>query len=252
MIDGAFLLKRLHSFQPDLKPADLHGFTAADLSIAEQQGKNIARLIQDYTVKHCWQKTGKKDDEDQSIWENVDLYRIFFYDCPPLEKRMHFPISGGNINFAETPAAKFRKMLHNELRRKRKFALRLGHLMEDSVFWRLKGNFKERVQREIVNAVRTNTACQLSDESFELDIKQKGVDMRLGIDIASLAYKKLVSQIILIAGDSDFVPAAKLARREGIDVIVDSLGLHIRESLLEHIDGHWSHWHSLRPPEPAA
>lgn len=34
--------------------------------------------------------------------------------------------------------------------------------------------------------------------------------MRIGIDIASLAYKKQVEQIILIAGDSDFVPAAKL------------------------------------------
>jgi uncharacterized LabA/DUF88 family protein len=39
--------------------------------------------------------------------------------------------------------------------------------------------------------------------------------MRIGLDIASLSYKKQVDQIILIAGDSDFVPAAKLARREG-------------------------------------
>ena len=55
-------------------------------------------------------------------------------------------------------------------------------------------------------------------------MKQKGVDMRIGVDIASLAYKKQVNQIILIAGDSDFVPAAKLARREGIDFVLDPLG----------------------------
>ena len=32
--------------------------------------------------------------------------------------------------------------------------------------------------------------------------------MRIGIDIASLAFKQQVTQIVLIAGDSDFVPAA--------------------------------------------
>ncbi len=47
--------------------------------------------------------------------------------------------------------------------------------------------------------------------------------MRIGLDIASLAYKKQIDQIILIAGDSDFVPAAKLARREGIDFILDPM-----------------------------
>ncbi len=29
--------------------------------------------------------------------------------------------------------------------------------------------------------------------------------MRIGLDIASLAYKKQVNQIVLISGDSDFV-----------------------------------------------
>ena len=63
--------------------------------------------------------------------------------------------------------------------------------------------------------------------------------MKLGIDIASLAYKKQVDQIVLIAGDSDFVPAAKLARREGLDVILDTMGMEIspEKALMEHIDG---------------
>ena len=61
--------------------------------------------------------------------------------------------------------------------------------------------------------------------------------MKIGLDIAALAYKRLVNQIVLISGDSDFVPAAKLARREGIDFILDPLGHHIKDDLLEHIDG---------------
>jgi uncharacterized LabA/DUF88 family protein len=52
-----------------------------------------------------------------------------------------------------------------------------------------------------------------------------------------MAYKKLVDQIILIAGDSDFVPAAKLARRDGIDFILDPMWATIRPDLHEHIDG---------------
>ncbi|WP_255251341.1 NYN domain-containing protein [Pseudomonas indica] len=48
--------------------------------------------------------------------------------------------------------------------------------------------------------------------------------MRIGVDVASLSFKKQVDQIVLIAGDADFVPAAKMARREGIDFILDPCG----------------------------
>ena len=66
--------------------------------------------------------------------------------------------------------------------------------------------------------------------------------MRIGVDIASMAFKKQVDQIILIAGDSDFVPAAKMARREGIDFILDPMWATIKDSLFEHIDGLRSNW----------
>jgi uncharacterized LabA/DUF88 family protein len=61
--------------------------------------------------------------------------------------------------------------------------------------------------------------------------------MRIGLDIASLAHKHLVDQIVLIAGDSDFVPAAKHARREGIDFILDPMWQPVKQSLQLHIDG---------------
>ncbi|WP_250394640.1 NYN domain-containing protein [Escherichia coli] len=40
------------------------------------------------------------------------------------------------------------------------------------------------------------------------------------MDITTLAYEKLVDVIVLVAGDSDFVPAAKHARIKGIDFIL--------------------------------
>jgi uncharacterized LabA/DUF88 family protein len=61
--------------------------------------------------------------------------------------------------------------------------------------------------------------------------------MRIGLDIASLAENRLVNQIIMISGDSDFVPAAKHARRSGIDFILDPMWASIAPSLSEHVDG---------------
>ena len=77
----------------------------------------------------------------------------------------------------------------------------------------------------------------LKEEDFQFKVEQKGVDMRIGVDIISMALKKQVQQIILISGDSDFVPAAKQARREGIDVILAPMGATIKSDLHEHIDG---------------
>ena len=67
--------------------------------------------------------------------------------------------------------------------------------------------------------------------------QQKNVDMKIGLDIATMAYKGIVNKIVLISGDSDFVPAAKLARREGIEFILDPMRATIKAELQEHIDG---------------
>lgn len=73
--------------------------------------------------------------------------------------------------------------------------------------------------------------------------------MKIGLDIATFSYKRLVDQIVLISGDNDFVPAAKLARTEGIDFILDPIGMHINENLLEHIDGLCSYYKFLETKE---
>jgi uncharacterized LabA/DUF88 family protein len=77
----------------------------------------------------------------------------------------------------------------------------------------------------------------LTDDDFVYDVNQKGTDMRVGLDIASVSYKRQADQIVLVAGDSDFVPAAKLARREGVDFILDPMWGPIADDLHEHVDG---------------
>lgn len=110
-------------------------------------------------------------------------------------------------------------------------ALRLGEIPANQVRWQL----KPEALKSLVNGLRKWE--QITDEDFRVDLHQKGVDMRLGLDIASLAYQRNVNQIVLISGDADFVPAAKLARRSGIDFILDPLWATIRPDLFEHIDG---------------
>ncbi|MEM9421935.1 MAG: NYN domain-containing protein, partial [Pseudomonadota bacterium] len=77
----------------------------------------------------------------------------------------------------------------------------------------------------------------LSDDDLTFGLRQKGVDMRIGLDIASITLKKQAKTIVLVSGDSDFVPAAKLARREGAEFILDPMWRSVTGELFEHIDG---------------
>ena len=214
LVDGGYFLKRLRYAFPDTKHDD---------------PKAVAAAIHTHAIRHRYQLTGQGPDH-KPVFESFDLYRIFFYDCPPLEKKLHYPISKKAVDFAKSDEAVFRRALHQELLRKRKVALRLGHLI-DTTAWRMKAS----TQTELLK--RQRSIDDLQDSDFVIDTGQKGVDMRLGLDVAALSYKKLVDQIVLIVGDSDFVPAAKLARREGIDVIIDPLGQKLHDHLFEHTDG---------------
>lgn len=69
-----------------------------------------------------------------------------------------------------------------------------------------------------------------------LSLEQKGVDMRIGIDVATLALKRIVDRIILISGDTDMIPALKLARREGVQVVLVELGVSLSRALDEDSD----------------
>lgn len=204
LIDGAFFLKRYRSV-----------FVGGSGHTAQQ----IARRAFWMALKHLEQQH-----------ERRQLYRIFFYDCPPLEKKLHNPVTGKAIDLAKSSEALFRRALHDELRKLRKVALRLGHLGE-SGGWALKPEpTKALLSKKIA-------VTDLKDTDVAYDVRQKGVDMRIGLDIASLSYKRQVDQIILVAGDSDFVPAAKLARREGVDFLLDPMWSNIHPSLHEHVDG---------------
>ncbi|WP_348944346.1 NYN domain-containing protein [Chitinibacter sp. FCG-7] len=206
LIDGAFFIKRFRQIEPHNR---LDHQRAADLAFRWA----LAHLSSSANPRH-----------------RNELYRIFFYDCPPLEKKLHNPISGRAIDYSKSDEAIFRHQLHEQLRNKRKVALRLGHLA-GNINWTIKPDSIQRLLKQQMSW------DEITHEHVTPSFSQKGVDMRIGIDITSLALKKQVDQIVLIAGDADFVPAAKLARREGIDFILDPMWQRIPSGLNEHIDG---------------
>lgn len=177
-----------------------------------------------------------RNQRDPAFHEDRELYRIFYYDCPPLKKTVYHPFLKRGIDFGRSETYQWAEDFFAELKKKRKVAVRMGELSDANAHFELApGKLKSLLQGSI-------TMDDLEERDFTISFEQKGVDMRIGIDIASLTYKKQVSQIILIAGDSDFVPAAKMARREGIDFILDPMEATIKDNLFEHIDGLETIW----------
>ena len=199
IVDAAFFLKRFRRVYPALDARD---------------PEVVASTLYTMSMAHV---------------ADIELYRILVYDCPPLDKKSHHPITGESVDFSKLPGALFRLEFHEQLKRLRKVALRMGYLSGH------KWVIKPAATKKLLNG--TLTRDQLTWRDVEFDIAQKGVDMKIGIDITSLALKRMVKQIVLISGDGDFVPAAKLARREGIDIVLDPMWSHIGEALHEHIDG---------------
>ena len=220
VIDGAFFLRRFHHSFPDLDRNDARSIAAGVVGI----GAYDAAAGQGWAAKLAARAAVQLQQE------STELYRIFFYDCPPLTKRVHKPVSGLALHLGATPEAKMRNEFHQMLHTARKVALRQGRLNEQFSTWRAK---TESVRRWIAEPI----AFAPADEDFEIDVVQKGVDMRLGLDVAAMAFKRQVDRITLIAADADFVPAVKLARREGIDVVLDPMGAHAAADLLQHVDG---------------
>jgi len=201
LVDGGFFLKRYPWCYGKRRPA-----------------AKVSKDMHEMALKHIDKK------------RNETLYRILFYDCAPLLKKVHLPVSLKSIDFAKTTKATFRLEFHECLKNLRKVALRLGHL-SDGDGWIL----RPRITKDLLNGKRSIE--ELSDNDLTYSMRQKGVDIKIGIDITSLALKRMVEKIVLVSGDADFIPAAKLARREGIDFVLDPMWGQIQPGLNEHIDG---------------
>lgn len=215
LIDGGFFFERVRFFARKHFRRDL-------ILTAE----NLSTIVHQLVKNHI---------EDRRALPR-ELYRVYYYDCPPNDKQVRYPIAPeghrtpGSINFKEHPPYKVRGELHDRLKKSRKTALRLGELSK-SGRWRLNDHSLD----DLLKGVKQ--WGHLTNADFHYDIDQKAVDIKLGMDITTLALNKLADVIVLVAGDSDFVPASKLARTSGIDFVLDPMWANTAASLSEHVDG---------------
>ena len=213
LIDGGYFLKRLPSVRRDVDPSKPNDVVK---SINQLIRSHLDQLNTVYHVENSLQL----------------LYRSFYYDALPYTGKVHTPVNKRAVDYSKTPEAIFRKKLFDSLRGQPNLAVRLGEVRKNhDSSWILKA----QPQKRLLNGDIPVSA--LTDHDFAPALRQKGVDMRIGIDIVSITLKRQAKIIILVSGDADFVPAARFARREGIQFILDPLWQDISTDLFEHIDG---------------
>lgn len=143
------------------------------------------------------------------------IFRILYYDCALCQGTVRLPVSGTPHTFTASDAW-LHALSHKDL-----FAVRRGVL-------KFRG-FKPK---------RTPVAAAtLTDADFEPVFEQKGVDMRIGLDIAAYSDSRAVERIILVSADTDCVPALKYGRKAGLQtVVVAPSGGTVPPELTAHAD----------------
>lgn len=159
------------------------------------------------------EKFGKK-----CATQGEEIFRILYYDCAPYKGTVKLPVSGAQHEFAGSD------QWLNELSRKDLFAVRRGIL-----------KFRGYKPKNVPIAAGT----PLQDTDFEADFEQKGVDMRIGLDIALFSDTHSVDRIVLVSNDTDCIPAMKHGRKAGLQVVIVQVpGGHTAPELCSHADYH--------------
>ena len=143
------------------------------------------------------------------------IFRILYYDCAMYSGTVRLPVSGTAQLFTANDAW-LHALSHKDL-----FAVRRGVL-------KFRG-FKPK-KTPVPSAI-------LTDADFEPIFEQKGVDMRIGLDIAAYSGNHSVDRIILVSADTDCVPALKYGRKAGLQtVLIDPPKATLAPEMLAHVD----------------
>ena len=148
------------------------------------------------------------------------LFRVFYYDCSPFDGKVKKPGDTAETDFSQTKAYTAKERVLKALAQKERFAVRLGELSFDG--WN--------------EVKKTDPATGVVTTDYTPKLKQKGVDMKVGLDMALMALKHTVDKVVLVAGDSDFVAPMKFVRKEGLQVYLYSMGHKVKAKLIEHSD----------------
>ena len=108
-----------------------------------------------------------------------DILRSYYYHCPPFQSNP--PTQDERERYAT------QRKFFTTLDRLPRYTVRLGRLARRGV-----------------------------DKQGKPRYEQKRVDILLGVDMVQLAAKQAIQEAVLLAGDSDFIPAVSAAKSEGV------------------------------------
>jgi uncharacterized LabA/DUF88 family protein len=185
--------------------------------------KKMILMIDGGCLRVSARKAKRKYDPDfieafcrNCVTADEELLRALYYDCAPYQGSQKLPVTGAAQVFAASG------QWLKDLAKKDLLAVRLGVL-------------KFRGYKLKTTPVAGIAA--LTDADFYPDFEQKGVDMRIGLDIAAYSTLKGIDRIALVTADTDCVAAMKLARKSGVQVVLIALpnGI-VPGELAEHSD----------------
>lgn len=111
----------------------------------------------------------------------------------------------------------------------------LCELAEKDLFAVRRGVLKFRGY--VLNNIPFQPTGPLQDSDFRPEFEQKGVDMRIGLDMAIFSANRAVDLVALATNDTDCIPAMKHARRSGIQIALLVVpGYNPAPELLAHSD----------------
>lgn len=110
---------------------------------------------------------------------DIEVLRSFYYHCLPYQSNPPTPIEAQRFSKKQA--------FFKSLSRLPRFEVRTGRLVFKGL-----------------------------DANAEPIFQQKRVDLLLGLDLALLSGKRQVSHLVILAGDSDLLPAFKVAKDEGL------------------------------------
>lgn len=115
-----------------------------------------------------------------------EFLRTYYYNCPPYQSASPSPAERRLISNADR--------FYYTLKNLNSFEVRLGRLAFRGI----------------------------DRDSGEPIFQQKRVDVQLAVDLVTLAFSKQISTAIVVAGDSDFIPAFEVAKNQGVRVVLFS------------------------------
>jgi uncharacterized LabA/DUF88 family protein len=115
----------------------------------------------------------------QSLTEGLEPLRTYYYHCLPYQSNPPTP--------EESERFGQRQRFYAALSRLPRYEVRLGEL-----------------------------ALRGRDDRGQPIFQQKRVDILLGVDLVLLSARRQITHAILVAGDSDYLPAVTAAKNEGV------------------------------------